>query len=338
MDTAELVQRGSENLVSVELNKTMEWLIQALAVVAFATNGGAAQAQSPPQSSEQQVDDIVVTARRTGIPVWKVSGPVTSIVLIGDFENLAKGTKWDPGALEETLRKADRVMYPTAVDIDADMSPLAAIGLLLKYRKQSTLPKGQSLAQFMQPEEFQRLVTLQERGVLERGFERKHPFNLVVRLRKQARRNWQTDPSAAAYVRRAVKTLRIPTIPIQTVNGKAAAKAFLDTPPRSYVPCLLATAALVEAGPEGARAGSEAWAERRVPDAVDSLASRAQESCAPETVGIQARADSRIQIRRLLSEPMVTVAITNIRSLAKPGGVLDHLAAEGFLIKGPRWK
>jgi hypothetical protein len=265
-----------------------------------------------------------------------VSGPVTSIILIGDFEGVAKGTKWNPGALQETLMKADRVMYPSAVDID--VSPLAAIGLLMKWRKKSTLPKGQTLAQFMRPEEYQRLVALQEKGMLERGFERKHPFNLMVKLRKHARQDTKAGLSAASYVRKAVKTLRIPTIPIQTVNGNAAAKAFLDTPPRSYVPCLLNTAALVEAGPEGARAGSEAWAARRVPDAINSLASRTHESCAPESVGIRARADLRVQVRQLLSDPMITVAVTSIRSLARPGGILDHLAAEGFTIQGPRWK
>jgi hypothetical protein len=232
--------------------------------------------------------------------------------------------------------KADRVMYPSAVDID--LSPLAAIALLMKWRKKSTLPKGQTLAQFMRLEEFQRLVVLQEKGILERGFERKHPFNLVVKLRKHARQDVEAGLSAASYVRKAVKKLRLPTIPIQTVDGNAAAKAFLDTPPRSYVPCLVNTAALVEAGPEGVRAGSEAWAARRVPDAINSLASRAHESCAPESVGIRARADLRAQVRKLLSDPMVTVAVTDIRSLAKADGILDHLAAGGFVIQGPRWR
>jgi hypothetical protein len=319
------------------MRMTAVWKI-ALAVAAFASLAGAAGAQPSPSPSARDVDEIVVTARRTGIPVWKVSGPVTSIVLIGDYEGVAKGTKWDSGALEETLRMAGRIMYPSAVDVDVDMSPIAAIGLLLKYRAHLTLPKGQSLAQFMRPDEYQRLVTLQQKGILERGFERKHPFNLVVRLRKQARRNSETSLSAAAHVRNMVKSLRIPTIPIQSVDAGATAKAFFNTPPRSYVPCLLDTAALVEAGPEGARAGSEAWAERRVADAINSPASRAHESCAPESVGIQVRADLRNQVRQLLSDPVITVAVTNVRSLAKPGGVLDFLAAAGFTIQGPRWK
>jgi uncharacterized protein YbaP (TraB family) len=316
----------------------MKWSNQALTIAAAASLASAAQAQPSPPPSRQQVDEIVVTARRTGIPVWKVSGPLTSIVLIGDFEGVAKGTKWNPEALEETLRKADRVMYPSAVNVEADMSPLAAIGLLLKYRKRSTLPKGQTLVQFMRPEEYRRLVELQQRGILEPGFERKHPFHLVVKLRKHARQETEAALSAASYVRKAVKTLRIPTIPIQTVDAGTAAKAFLDTPPARYVPCLLDTAALVAAGAEGARAGSEAWAARRVPDAIESLTSRAHESCAPESVGIRVRADLRTQVRQLLSDPMITVAVVGIRSLARPSGILDHLAAQGFAIQGPRWR
>jgi hypothetical protein len=71
-----------------------------------------------------------------------------------------KDTKWDPAALTETLRKADRVMFPSMTQLSG--SPFALIGALAKWRKQATLPKGQSLQQMLPPEQFQRLVALQK--------------------------------------------------------------------------------------------------------------------------------------------------------------------------------
>ena len=43
-------------------------------------------------------------------------------------------------------------------------------------------------------------------------------------------------------------------------------------------------------------------------------------------------------IRSLLTGPQVTLAVVSLASLAKPGGVLDDLVAEGFDVRGPRWK
>ncbi len=44
------------------------------------------------------------------------------------------------------------------------------------------------------------------------------------------------------------------------------------------------------------------------------------------------------QIRRLMSEPQLTVAVVSLGTLAEVGGVLDDLQAAGFTVQGPRWR
>jgi hypothetical protein len=39
-----------------------------------------------------------------------------------------------------------------------------------------------------------------------------------------------------------------------------------------------------------------------------------------------------------MSQPQLTVAVVNLRSLAASGGILDSLRAAGFKISGPAWK
>lgn len=295
-----------------------------------------ARAQQPAASSEQAVEEIVVTARRTGIPVWKVTGPKTTIVLIGSIDDVSKDTRWDPGALMRTLRKADRVMFPSMVGLTA--SPFAIVGILWRARKMATLPKGQTLAQLMPADQFQRLVALKNRGVLKAGFERGHPLLVAERLRDVAKGKRGYGPGAIQYVEKAVKKYKIKRVPITTYKAKPILSDFFASPPRNYVPCLMASAALVEAGPGAVKSRSDAWAERRVPDVLASTAEKTSEACSPKNWGIIPSADLRPQIRALMSQPQLTVAVVSLGSLAQRGGVLDDLSAAGFEVQGPSWK
>ena len=104
------------------------------------------------------------------------------------------------------------------------------------------------------------------------------------------------------------------------------------------MPCLLDAVAVVEAGPGTVKARSDAWAERRVPDVLASPADKVQETCSPRAIGLLERPEFSLEARRLLSQPQVTVAVLDLRSLAAPGAVLDDLAGAGFTIQGPRWR
>ena len=298
----------------------------------FGSAGAIAQSPNP----SQQAEEIVVTARRTGIPVWRVHGPSTTIVLIGAIEDVSKSTRWDPQALTATLVKADRVMFPSTVEVTA--SPFALVGYYMKWRKQATLPKGQTLASLLPVNQFQRLVALKNRGVLKPGFERMHPLHLSLKLRDIARGKEGNGPDASEYVRKAVRKHKIRTVPVKTIAAKAVAKDFFATPPSDYVPCLLASVAVVEAGPGTMKARSDAWAQRRVPDVLASPADRLRDACIPPAFEGAVPANLSGQIAALMKQPQVTVAVVQLRSLAEPGGVLDDLVAAGFDVSGPKWK
>ncbi len=294
---------------------------------------GAAQAQP---AGNGQADQIVVTAQRTGIPVWRVNSDRTTLVLIGSIEGVAKDTKWDPAALTETLQKADRVMFPSMMEVA--VSPFSMVGYLMKWRKQATLPKGQTLAQMMPPAQFQRLVALQKRGIIKAGFERKHPLHLSIMLRDIAEGKPGYGPSASDVVRKTVRKHKIRTVPIQTIKAKSVAGDFFATPAREYVPCLMDSVAVIEAGPGTVKARSDAWAQRRVPAVLASPAEKVYETCLPPAFVAHRPADLRLQVRNLLNQQPLTVAVVELATLARPGGVLDSLDAAGFDVRGPRWK
>jgi hypothetical protein len=296
----------------------------------------AAEVCASAQTVPTQADEIVVTAQRTGVPVWRVTSPTTTLVLIGSIEGVAKDTRWDAGALTEALRMADRVMFPSMVGVSA--SPLSMVGYLIKWRKQETLPRGQSLAAMLSPAEFQRLLALQKRGLLKAGFERKHPLHLSMALRNIAEGKGGYGPSASNYVRQAAKKYKIRMVPIATVQAKGLAKDFFNTPPSAYLPCLMDSIALVEAGSGAVKARSDAWAQRRVQAVLASPAEQVQESCLPPAFNAHKPRDLRTDMRKLLGEKPLTVAVVELKTLARPAGILDSLQAAGYDIRGPRWK
>ncbi len=85
-----------------------------------------------------QADEIVVSARRSGIPVWRIKSDTATVVLVGTIAGVTTTTKWDSTGLVNELRKADRVMFPVSADVS--VSPFAMIGYLFKWRRQAILP------------------------------------------------------------------------------------------------------------------------------------------------------------------------------------------------------
>lgn len=281
-------------------------------------------------------EDIVVTAQRSGIPVWRVSGPKTTIVLVGSIRTVAAGTRWNPAPLEASLLKADRIMFPETTSFGLGLG--SAIGALSKWRKQATLPKGQTLQTMLSPDQFARLVALRTKGVLKPGFERKHPYHLAQSLGSAM--TGKRAPNVDAYVRRVARKNKLKMVPLAQGDAKAMLAEFFATAPKSHVPCLMDAVALAEAGRGAVKARSDAWAKRRVPAALASVAGRMEQSCYPEGSRFErARAKGLTGVvRALLAQPKVTIAVIPLDSLASRGGVLDDLVAAGFDVRGPAWK
>ncbi len=59
-----------------------------------------------------QVDDIIVVARRSQTPIWEVSRGDRSLILVGNIRGLPRDFEWSPSGLEAATARADRIMYP----------------------------------------------------------------------------------------------------------------------------------------------------------------------------------------------------------------------------------
>ncbi|SFP80540.1 TraB/GumN family protein [Sphingomonas rubra] len=319
------------------------WIIGA-AMMAGSTGTALAQVD-PATATGRSTDEIVVTAQRSGIPVWRVSGRGTSVVLVGSIGRLVPGTQWNPVALDAALAQADRIMFPEAMDISFGL--FSMISLIGKWRAQSTLPKGQTLEAMTSPAQWAQLVALRHRGILKPGFERKHPYHLAVDLGRSLHERRKLVPGADAYVRRYLGKNKDKRVPLAQAGIKEVTAEFFASSPREHVPCLMDVVALVEAGDAGAQsraaarvARSGAWAARRVPAALAAKVDDGQQRCWPHGGSLERKRDAALgpALWGLLGRPQVTLAVVSLDALAAPGGVLDDLVAAGFDVSGPRWR
>jgi hypothetical protein len=315
------------------------------AVAALISAQALATALQP--STAADTDAIVVSAQRSGIPVWRVDGPRSTLVLVGTISDVAEGTPWNSASLLAALRGADRVMFPASVQYTASIFTI--MQLQAKGRKLATLPKGHTVAEYVSPADYQRLESLQRRGILKPGFERKHPRQIVQELIQYAkgerpsmgffsieRVHPETDPEA--FVRSALRKYKIPLVPLATAKLKPSISDVFSANGQANERCLKAAMDLADAGPSAVTARSRAWARRDVPAALSSVAERTIEECRPASVPRSATAQVRSTLRALLNDPRTTVAVIDLPLLAQPGGLLDDLSAAGFKIQGPAWK
>lgn len=318
----------------------LKW-IMAAAFAATVTAPAFAQAPAPPtaEAAEDQVRDIVVNGRRTGIPFWEVKGEGRTMFLVGSINGVSIEGRWDPAALTAVLRRADRVMFPEAREFTIG-NPFRLIGYLARWRRQASLPRGRSLAQMLQAGELGRLAALRNRRIVDEDYLTTHPFHLANELREGARRGTGKGQDVRDFVRRAIRRERLVQVPIARGNTRELARDILNSQPEEHVPCLVSALALAEAGPEAIRARSRAWVERRVADVLASPVEATEAACWPSDhlAEQQDAADIRTTIRGVLGDPQVTIAVLQLRTLASRGGVLDDLESAGYEIVGPDWR
>ncbi len=185
--------------------KHMNFVTLALAIVTSAVSAAAQGRSTDSLQLAEKVEEILVTVRRSSIPVWRVTGPSSTLVLVGST-----------GA-----------------------SPFAMIGYASRFLPMAKLPEGQSVRQMMPPDQFDRPAALRQRGLLKPGFERTHPLHLALSVHGIVDGKKGFGPNAEDYVKRAFKKYKLRRAPIPRRNVKQPINALLSSKPEAHIPCLL---------------------------------------------------------------------------------------------------
>lgn len=290
---------------------------------------------SEPTTTDQANDEIVVTARRSGAPMWTIETRTGVVILVGEIAGVPKATPWRPERLEGATDRAQRVILGTK----AKVSPGDILRLIFKGGGLTKLPKGRVAADYLTAAQMQRLRALETRFGQDyaRGNFLMTAFDL---LSKRLSFNKDTADDASDVVRKAARQSKIPTQPVGEVRGEDMLDNLFAAAPETHIPCLEAAMAATEADGDIVIERGRAWTEFDVPAVMASPLEEALGRCWPwtnDSFGPELRQTWVGAIREATAQPGVTLAVVPLRILAERNGVLDQLKAQGLSIAGPAW-
>ncbi|MHC3128076.1 hypothetical protein OB03_12645 [Brevundimonas sp. GN22] len=289
-------------------------------------------------SDAVQVDEVIVTARRAGLPMWTVRrGDDGVLILVGMIREVPKGFEWRAEALEGAVGRVDRVLF--AQDMRA--SPADILRILWRARTIVLLPDQQTLNEVIPAEDFLRLVPLQayERN---HGWVRTRPLMVAMGLvRERAGEDGSRDPRVERVAERAARRADIKTHSIGVVRGSELVDSLISSPPETQLSCLRAAMGAAEYGAGAMADRAEAWRKLDVKAVLASPFDAVMDECWPwgdPSVRGRMRAEWVNAISTAIADDGVTLAVAPIRTLGEADGVLDQLVAAGYEIDGPDWK
>ncbi len=307
----------------------------AAAALAGALISTASMAQTPEPEAASTLDDVIVTARRAGAPMWTVERGDSVVILIGSIEGVPRDYAWRPEALEAATRESRRILYP----MEARASPADILRMLWRIRTIARLPNGTTIADHVPPE---LLVRLERLKAEERSdsWRTESLIGLSFDLLRDAGRE-RRGRGAPTVVRDAARAARIPGEPVGVVRGDELIDNLITLPPSTYLRCVEVATTAAEAGPAGAAARLDAWSGLRVPEVLANPLDQALGLCWPSgdpDIAPVVRTRWAEATNAALDQPGVTLGVAPLRILAEPGGVLDQLEAQGLDPRGPEWK
>lgn len=307
----------------------MKSLYRLACLLALLPAAAAAQAPAPADNA------IVVTAQRSGAPMWTIETTSGTIILVGDIVAIPKVTPWYPDRLEQASARANRVIVTDRPVISAG----DFFRLLFKGGRLMRLPKGKTAADYLTPEQLNRLTAL---GTLYKQDYSRSAFTMTAIDLLADRLDFDDDiTDASALAEEAADDADVPIIFVERFKGSKHVDRMFAMSPESGIPCLEAAMTAAEIGPSVMTARVDAWRRFDIPGVMANPLEVALGRCFPWSdpeLGQDARKLWTDTVATALGEVGVTVAVVPLRVLAEPEGVLDQLDARGFDISGPAWK
>ena len=295
-----------------------------------------ALAQDAAPSQNQTPNQIVVTAQRSGAPMWTIETPTGTVILVGEIRAVPKSTPWQPDRLEEATAEANRVILRAA----PKFSPGDVFRLIFRGGRFTKLPDKSVAADYLTLDQRARLAALEAQ--YEMDYDRRSflmtGFDLLARRLDFDDR---TTDDATEVVEEAAEDAKVEIIRPERFRGEDLLDNLAEADPRSHIPCLEAAMSATEAGQSIIDKRGEDWRKFDVPAVMKNPLEIALGTCWPwadDELGEEIRGQWVGMIEQAAASEGTTLAVVPPRVLAEQDGVLDMLEQRGFMIGGPDWR
>ncbi|MEM8724573.1 MAG: TraB/GumN family protein [Pseudomonadota bacterium] len=294
----------------------------------------AAPAQA--QDADPTPNTIVVTAQRSGAPMWTIDTPTGTVILVGEIRAVPKSTPWQPDRLKEATSEAQRVI----IRARPKFSPGDVLRLIFRGGRFTKLPDKGVASDYLDPVQRARLAALEEEydRDYDRGSFLMTSFDLLAR---RLDFDDSTTKDATEVVRKAADKADVPIDRPERFRGEDLLDNLAEADPASHIPCLEAAMTATEAGQSIIEQRGEDWRKFDVPAVMANPLEIALGQCWPwadDDLGQEIRGQWVDKIAGAAGSEGVTLAVVPLRVLAEEDGVLDQLEAREFVISGPEWR
>ncbi|MEO0872806.1 MAG: TraB/GumN family protein, partial [Pseudomonadota bacterium] len=203
-----------------------------VSAICAALVAGPAVAQAPEPASDPEPNAIVVTAQRSGAPMWTVDNEIGStVILVGEIRRVPKATPWQPDRLKEATSEADRVI----IGARPKFSPGDFFRLIFRGGRFTKLPKKTVAADYLDTAQRARLAALEEKydKDYDRGSFLITSFNLLARQLDFDDDSLKDD--ATDIVKKAAKKADVPITRPERFRGEDLLDDLSDAPPSSHI-------------------------------------------------------------------------------------------------------
>lgn len=302
----------------------------------FAAVAASAQQTAPP------VDEIVVTAERTGPGMWHVHRGAANVWILGSISPLPRDMTWRSKQVESVLESTSQVLVQKPIEISVPR----ILWMLIADRKVLMVGGGKKLKDVEPPDLHARFAAQRSKVTDDKDkWERYRPIIATAFLQQaafhQVNLSMRVDLGAALRLLAKKHGVRIEEVKVAGVSDML--DALKTMPPATERTCVEASLSMLESGLPRLVDRAQAWASGNVERIENMPELKEVDACRNALDAGKGASDviSRIRltwldnIERYLHSDGTTIAVVNLDLLLERGGLLDGLRAKGYEIDAP---
>jgi uncharacterized protein YbaP (TraB family) len=308
--------------------------LKAALIVTFSLAGNFAPAQA--------LDEIVVTAERSGPGMWRVQRGDANVWILGSIAPLPRDITWRSKQVESVLERTSQVLVQKPIEISVPR----ILWMLIADRRLLMIGGGKKLKDVLPPELHARFAAQRSKvGDDENKWERYRPIIAAAFLQQaafhQVNLSMRLDLGAALRELAKKHGVRIEEVKVAGVSDML--EALKTMPPATESTCVEASLSTVEKGLPRLVDRAQAWANGNVELIENTPELKEVDACrnaldagkgAFDVIG-RIRQTWLENIEKYLHSAGTTIAVVNLDLLLERGGLLDQLRAKGYEIDAP---
>jgi uncharacterized protein YbaP (TraB family) len=318
---------------------------QPIAAAATPSSGDAA-------SSDQTMDEVIVSGEQPGPPLWKVWKGDHVMYVLGTMVPLPRNITWRSREVESVIERAKEIVAQE--QISANIGFFRGMRLLPAAMRARRNPAGADLKEVLTPELYARWSVLKARYMgNDKGVESYRPMVAGYELYQKAiQRSGLTRanvvwPTVRKLAKKHDVPINEPHIKVDLDDPRGLIKDFTETPRDADVACFAATLQRLETDLEPMKQRAAAWSVGDI-ETLERLRGPTQEATCLDAVTsvprlqeeytkIRARAVTEWLgiVENALTNNDVTLAVLSMNEILNPTGRLAELQRRGYTIEKP---